>query len=248
MIRFHGGPITPLEVAKSVWTAKHACVSFFNPEQTAMAFEIAQSVMLDNGAFSAWSSGKPITDWKDYGEYVNHWRHHPGFAFAILPDVIDGTEQDNNDLIAGWREPFGFAGMVPVWHLHESLDRLRYLMAAWPRVALGSSDQYADIASEAWWARMTEVMGVACNERGQTKVPLHGLRMMNATVISRVPLTSVDSTNLARNHARHRKGVGTSLSPGQAVMIFADRLERHVTAAKWNQEHGAFHFDMELVG
>jgi hypothetical protein len=56
-----------------------------------------------------------------------------------VPDVIDGTEDDNDALLASW--PADIRG-VPVYHLHESLDRLDFLCTRWPTVALGSSGQW----------------------------------------------------------------------------------------------------------
>lgn len=250
MIRFHGGPITPLDVAYTVWNARHACVSFYYPGQVSLAFEVAQSVMLDNGAFSAWTAGKPVTDWTDYAEWVKEWRTHPGFAFAVIPDVIDGTEADNANLIAWWRERVGFDGCVPVWHLHESMARLRYLAHAWPRIALGSSGQYAQPASDPWWERMTEAMAELCDAEGRPRTKLHGLRMMNATIFSRIPLASCDSTNVAQNHASDDRWRGPYMPVSKAMraLVLAERMERHVSAARWNAQHGAHHFNLELVG
>jgi hypothetical protein len=57
----------------------------------------------------------------------------PNFDFAIIPDVIDGDEAANDALINLWpwiREKHMSA---PVWHLHESLDRLMRL--AWQMAA-----------------------------------------------------------------------------------------------------------------
>ena len=47
---------------------------------------------------------------------------------------------------------------MPVRRLHESFDRLERLVAAYPRVALGSSGEFADPGSRAWWGRMAEAM------------------------------------------------------------------------------------------
>ena len=39
-----------------------------------MAAEVCQSFCLDNGAFSAWQSGAPITDWSGYYAWVDERR------------------------------------------------------------------------------------------------------------------------------------------------------------------------------
>jgi len=94
-------------------TSRH---DFFRPnEQIGIAAEYASSFALDNGAFSLWSAGQRRPAWDSYYRWVEAWRNHPGFDFAIIPDVIDGSEEENDDLLAEW--PF-FDG-VPVYHLHE---------------------------------------------------------------------------------------------------------------------------------
>jgi hypothetical protein len=50
-----------------------------------------------------------------YYRWVEAGRTHPGFDFAIIPDVIDGSEEENDDLMGEW--PF-FDG-VPDYHLHD---------------------------------------------------------------------------------------------------------------------------------
>lgn len=57
MIHYHGTPLTPTADMVRAFTAKHAMVSFEHPGQIEIACEICQSVVLDNGAFSAWKAG-----------------------------------------------------------------------------------------------------------------------------------------------------------------------------------------------
>ena len=102
-------------------------VSFARPEQLEFIAECAQSFALDNGAFTAWRAGKPITDWEAYYRCVERWKQHPGCDFALIPDVIGGTEEDNDALLADW--PFLDCG-VPVYHLDESIERLLALSRA----------------------------------------------------------------------------------------------------------------------
>ena len=115
MIHYHGGPIWPQDVARQLWTRRHAFVSFERPEQAELAAEVAQSFALDNGAFSAWKRGAVI-DIAAYAEWCNHWRKHPGYDFAVIPDVIDGDEAANDLILAKWRNVGGdLAVDVPVW-------------------------------------------------------------------------------------------------------------------------------------
>lgn len=61
-LHYHGGPITPYSVLYTL-AGKCFCVSHAKPDQVAVMHQIGQSVMLDNGAFSKHTKGKP-TDWR----------------------------------------------------------------------------------------------------------------------------------------------------------------------------------------
>ncbi len=231
MIHYHGGPITPLTVADAVWRGRHAFVSFERPEQIAMAAAVAQSFALDNGAFTAWTKGGSV-DVSAYAEWVREWMRHPGFDWCLIPDAIDGSEADNIGLIAAWRESgVPFSVSVPVWHMHESLERLAFMAVAWPRVAIGSSGAYATVGTPAWWQRMAEAMRVVCDEHGRPKCKLHGLRMLNPDVFTQLPLASADSTNVARNHARESRRY--QLTDGMGAIVITGRVEANQSASVW---------------
>lgn len=221
-----------MAVADTVWRGRHAFVSFERPDQIALAAAIGQSFALDNGAFTAWTQGRGAVDLDAYAAWVREWMHHPGFDWCLIPDVIDGTEADNAALIARWRDsgvPYHVS--VPVWHLHESLERLAYMAAAWPRIALGSSGAYATVGTSAWWQRMAEVMRTVCDENGRPKCKLHGLRMLNPEVFQHLPLASADSTNVARNH--DRESVRYRLTNQMAALVMTGRIEAIQSADCW---------------
>lgn len=250
MIHYHGGPVTPTDASIKLWTARHACVSFAHPQQVALAFEVCQSVMLDNGAFSHWKKGGEV-DLLKYAEWVRQWERHPSYDFCLIPDAIDGDEQENDILIAEWRN----AGMslvsgVPVWHLHESLDRLQRLVHSYRTVALGSSGEFSEVGNGPWWDRMADAMAVACDEQGRPKCRLHGLRMLSPTVFSHIPLASADSTNVARNIGIDKawKGTYQPVTPMMRALVLAERIESHVTAARWNPDTRGTQHNLELIG
>ena len=236
MIAYHGGPITPEKVALSVWRGRHAMVSFAYPDQLPFAASVAESFALDNGAFSEWKAGKQ-SDWEGFYKWVDDWRRHPGFDFALIPDVIDGRE-DDNDLLVFNRWPFGKAG-VPVWHLHESLNRLEYLAKDWPRIALGSSGKYSRPGAGGWWARIADAMRVVCDEQGRPKVRLHGLRMLNPALSRHIPFASADSTTVARNINLDSRWSGTYSPASKEIraLLLADRLQPCEPAERWSNMH-----------
>lgn len=238
MIHYHGTPCgaTREDVARFL-SGRHALIPWVRPEDIGTAAEVCQSFCLDNGAFTAWKQGTPITDWSGYFRWADEWLHHPGCDFAIIPDVIDGDEAANKMLIAKWHHKVGskvqFRG-APVFHLHESLDHLRWMTDHYDRVCLGSSGQWSTPGTRGWWERIAELMAVCCDENGRPKGRLHGLRMLDPAIFHRLPLASADSTNAVRNSSSYsRFGMYTPPNASTRMSIIAERIEAHQSAAVW---------------
>lgn len=211
MIHYHGLPITPDTAAAVAVRAGHAFVSYAHPRQMGLAVAACQSFAVDNGAFSAWRSGRPVTDWTGYYDFAAAAKRQPACDFAVIPDVIDGGEADNDALVEQWPLPRWFG--APVWHLHESLERLGRLADGWPRVCLGSSGEFAQIGTAQWWRRMNAAMRVVCDDAGQPRCRLHGLRMLDPDVFSKFPFASADSVNIGRNIGIDSAWVGPYAPP-----------------------------------
>ena len=192
MIHYHGTPITP--IAKLFELAgRHFCVSHASPNDVSRCHQIGQSVMLDNGAFSKWKSGKE-TDWNKYYNWADKWLDCPT-TWAIIPDVVEADAEVQDALILQW--PHGLKG-APVWHMHEPIDRLVKLTEYWPKVCVGSSAEYSTVLSDSWCHRMD----VAWNAISQKHKRLPWVHMLRGMACSgkRWPFASVDSTDIARNH------------------------------------------------
>lgn len=224
MIHYHGGPITPDTCAMRVWAARHAFISYACPQQMNLAAEITQSFALDNGAFTLWKRGGAI-DWNGYYDWVEEWRAHPGFDFAVVPDVIEGTEEENDALAAEW--PFPKHQGAVVWHINESLARLKRLSREWPRVCIGSAGEWDVSMPRQFLGRATQMIGGICDARGRPPCKLHGLRMLNPAIYSRLPLSSADSTNVARNIGIDAawKGTYQPKSKETRAAILVERIE-----------------------
>jgi hypothetical protein len=240
VIRYHGGPIKPTATAVTLWSRRHAMVSFAYQEQAALAFEVAQSVMLDHSAVYIWTKDGADLDVPAVADFVRRWEKHPGCAGHLIPDKIGGTEEENDRLIASWLCTEKMGGGTPVWHLHESLDRLLYLVQCavgrvYPAVALGSSGQWSTPGTPAWWVRMSEAMNVICDDLGRPRCKLHGLRMLAPSITARLPLASGDSTNIARNVGIDKKWTGTyaPLTSTQRALVMAERIEMAPAASRW---------------
>ena len=232
MIHYHGTPIggTHTDAARFL-SGRHALVPFSYQVNLPIVMDVCQTFCLDNGAFTAWKKGG-VVDFDAYCKWVNSVRMHPGFDWCLIPDVIDGTEDDNRDLVTKWLRIGSRAKGVPVWHLHESLAWLEWLVENFEIVALGSSGQWSSPGTTDWWKRMDAAMSVTCDAQGRPKCKLHGLRMLDPAIFSRLPLSSADSTNAAVN-CGSLKRFGMYLPPtaSQRAEVIAERIEANNSAA-----------------
>lgn len=203
-IHYHGTPITPLSVLYEL-AGEHFCVSFARPDDDVVCHDIGQSVMLDNGAFSFWRSGEVQTDWEPYFRFCSKWLSFKS-TWAVIPDVIEGSELENNQLIDRTVERVGLQSqLAPVWHLHEPIGRLKMLLHRFDRVCFGSSAEFSCVSSPKWNERMNCVFNEICKGSGSPPAWIHMLRGMSLSG-SIYPFASVDSTDVARNHNRPQNG------------------------------------------
>jgi hypothetical protein len=218
MIHYHGTPITPVAALYDL-AGRHFCVSHARPDDVKRVHMIGQSVMLDNGAFSAWKRGHE-PNWASFYDWCDQWLDYPT-TWAVIPDVVDGGSQLQDALVREW--PHGQRG-APVWHMDEPLDRLLRLTDEWQKVCVGSTDIYADVLSYSWRVRMDEIWdAVAARHR---RLPwLHMLRGMQLSG-RHYPFASVDSTDIAQNHNR----------PQNTPRGMADRWDAMQTPAKWHPQ------------
>jgi len=234
MIHYHGTPVggTRQDAARFL-SGRHALVPFPRPDDVGAVSELCQSFVFDNGAFTVWKQGGQL-DVDGYAQWVDDWYRHPGFDWALIPDVIDGDEDANDRLLEAW--PAHLPG-VPVWHLHESLSRLQRLASSWRTVAIGSSGQWATPGTAPWWKRINEAMSAICDEQGRPLCRLHGLRMLDPNIFSRLPFASADSTNAAVNGGSiQRFGMYIPPTAGQRAEVIASRIESHNSAHLWVRE------------
>jgi hypothetical protein len=86
---------------------------------------------------------------------------------------------------------------------------------------------------------MSEAMTVVCDSDGRPRCKLHGLRMLNPKVFSQIPLSSADSTNVARNI-----GVDKNWSTGRyqpftkeaRALAMRHRIERENAPPVWRNK------------
>lgn len=167
--------------------------------------------------------------------------------WALIPDVIDGESLDNDRLISEW--PHGKLG-VPVWHLHEPVERLSMLADEWPRVAIGSSGAWSRPGTTKWWARMAQAMEALCDTDGNPKCKLHGLRMLSTSIFPHLPLSSADSSTVARKTFRDSEWKGGNQPHAQEIraVVLAERIEAFQAARKYEGMPQQYELELELYG
>lgn len=238
MIHYHGGPITPDTAALKAWKGRHAFISFANPTQLELASEVTQSFALDNGAFSFWTKQR-VVNWNEYYEFVACWGNHPRFSFAVIPDVIGGTSEENDALIAEWL--LGKFVGAPVWHMSEPDERFIRLCNEWPRVCIGSMGEYDAKRPRACRAKLRDLIRHVVDARGYPIAKLHGLRMLNKDIFMHLPLSSADSTNVARNIGIDKAWAKSAYAPASKetrAAVLVERIESMNSAS-------ALHYDAE---
>lgn len=189
MIHYHGTPLTPRsELLKMA--GRHFCVPFSDSRDLEVCLQIGQSLMLDNGAFSAFTRGVKF-DPQGFYAWLDPVLVHP--HWAVVPDVIGGSVEQQRELVKQWPYPKDFG--APVYHLGLSIDWLMELVDSWPRICIGSSGEFWDVGSPKWCGEMDRVFNELSIRRN--RLPwIHGLRMLSQT---EYPLASADSVNVARN-------------------------------------------------
>lgn len=232
MIKYHGTPIGgSLCGAMEFLSGRHALVSFANKGQIDAVAECCESFCLDNGAFSVWRQGGKLDPAKVKDWYESHgWK--PGFDFCLIPDVIDGTVAENDSMIEQWN-----AGVesVPVFHCGEPVERLIELSKSFRKVAIGSTSDWPPLGTKGWWAEMSKLMSDFCVD-GVPRCKLHGLRMLDVDVFTRLPLHSADSANAATNGHRLKKTGGfPSVKSWQGSLRIAQKIEHYQSAQRWEE-------------
>lgn len=219
MIHYHGTPISPIKAIETMG-GKHFCVSYARPDDLKRCLSIGQSLMLDNGAFSAKTRGLQF-DRNGFYEWVEPLLAHPNWA--VVPDVIDGTEDEQREMVKSW--PFRKEMGIPVWHLGLSISYLIELCDLWGRVCFGSAGEYWQIGTPKWCHRMDEAFNALVKTYGRQIPWVHGMRMLGQAS-GPWPLASADSTNVALHHAEHLECAG----------CMAKRIDSVNPPSTWNKQ------------
>lgn len=192
MIHYHGTPLTP-KIERQKMAGKHFCVSFADTRDAEWCLTHGQSIMWDNGAFSFYTQGKEI-DWASYYLWLEARLQHP--HWAVVPDFIDGSLEENTRLLKEW--PHRRDCAAAVWHLAEPIDHLiKMCDMGFSKICFGSSGRYWQVGSAEWEMRADQAFNALAKNGALPWVHmLRGLAMCG----DRWPFASADSVNVARNY------------------------------------------------
>jgi len=214
MLKYYGTPITSKDnrVFKEMFTGERSClIPFSDFRNIEIAKELSNNIIIDNGAFTTWGKEKRgdihkvcwKTHWDKYYTFVD--KHIEDIEMFFIPDVIDGTEEENDELIAKYFIRYIAEEKrkgVPIWHINESLERLERLVDNFDYIAFGSVGEYAQLGTPKWENKMDKAMRKVCDKEGCPKVKIHMLRCLDPKIFTRYPFYSGDSTSLAQNHSK----------------------------------------------
>jgi hypothetical protein len=85
---------------------------------------------------------------------------------------------------------------------------------------------------------MAEAMNTVCDKNGLPICKLHGLRMLNPEIFSRLPFASADSTNIAQNIGIDSAWRGTYTPPSKEARawVMRQRIESEQSMTFWRKQ------------
>lgn len=233
----YGLPLNPMPALEALRGASF-CVSYGTRKKLGKQLDQAIDLvgqdgilLVDNGAFSAWKAGTDTMNDEAYLEGFADWANdildRCPQAIAVLPDVIDGTVEQNAQLVAETMTMIDPERSMPIWHMHEPISYLLHLCEGFGYVGIGSSGAYASPTSPQWHARIAEAFAAidAWEATGEGAYVRPRIHMMRAQAQAHLyPFDSSDSTNVAMNHGAQRRR-------GEELPAFAKRVNDRIQAS-----------------
>ncbi len=251
-IHYHGGPIwgkefiaknKPVTCKEVLYKNSCALISYARQDQAKYIIKNARSVILDNGAFKTYNDlkkGKIVNlDWHRHWEGFYYWVFNNCHFIDnfIIPDVIGGTEKENDRLLQQLPSIISHKG-IPVWHSVESLERLVMLCKNFDKVAIGLCGVHEKTTSNIAIARLHEAFTrIYWEERLTTKI--HGLRMLDGRILGSFPFHSADSSFVAINVPKTEKQMPTVKCKLARTAIYKRKIEAVTppTVNEWLTKH-----------
>jgi hypothetical protein len=99
-----------------------------------------------------------------------------------------------------------------------------FLAVNFRTVAIGSSGKFSEPGTKGWWHRMNEAIKSICDSQGRPICKLHGMRMLDKDIFTKLPLASADSVNVALRVSRSTVSK-RHMPPLHRAQLCIDRIE-----------------------
>lgn len=162
------------------------------------------SLILDSGAFSAWTKQINI----NIDEYINFCLEHLSYIdFIVNLDVIPGSpgkkdlpaEERERSAVIGWQNyeymlerGIPKEKLIHIFHQGEKFSWLEKIANAMPYIGLSPANDRTTSEKMQW---LDECMKYVCDENGMPIVKWHGFAVTSLKLMRRYPWYSVDSTS-----------------------------------------------------
>lgn len=148
-------------------------------------------IMIDSGAFSAWTRNKPV-DLQSYIAYLHRLKQRypsQNMVFVNLDVIGDGEQSYNN-----WREMRRQGlDVIPVFHGNTDVKWLKLYLTHADHLAIGAVAKMHTVhrierLDRVWSLYLTD-------DKGRPTVKVHGMGIGSFGILERYPWHSIDSTN-----------------------------------------------------
>jgi hypothetical protein len=201
---------------------------------------VGLEIMLDSGAYSAWTRGTTITV-EEYAQFINLF---PPDTFDVIVnlDVIPGSPEDKNPSPTevekacdeGWEnwlqltEAIKPRGIQPLHVFHQG-DDIKWLKRLMDKADYFGISPRNGIPEKQRWKWLDEIMPILCDDNGYPLRKFHGFGVTSVETMKRYPWYSCDSTSWLKTGAFGAVMIplGDVLDPKQTRrVVFTDASRR----------------------
>jgi len=172
-------------------------------------------LVIDSGAFTAWTSGKPINH-RAYLDWLDQHKRHMRFAFAL--DVINDWRSSARNYDTAVERMGDTVLIVPTWHIGSPVAELDRLCRVAKYVSIGGA--VARFRQQQMLMRQFIQVHKIARKYGTS---LHGLGITSTDALRKLPWASCDSSSwtiprrMPMVYLANRDGRLVSFTYGQPV-------------------------------
>lgn len=178
------------------WKSVLVSFEYKNQINFALQFKHLDFLLLDSGAFSAWSVGRNI-DINEYSNWLNVVKNkvkHIKHFYCINLDVITNKNDNKEVLTTAYKESMKNLlylqskghNPLPVFHQFEDFSILKEYASSFSYICISPNNRESNKSKQLW---LDKVFGII-----KSSVKTHGLAVTAEDLVMRYPWFSVDSS------------------------------------------------------